>query len=131
MATASSASVTCGQPASASEETAIERIPRAREPRMTRRAISPRLATRTLCSTGSGGLGGGGDDGLERGDAPARAGGHPAEQQGDGRGVAVEPELRQAMLAHTREGHHAMAAAARGEQALLQIRTGRGGGVEP
>src|ERR1700737_719428 len=98
---------------------------------MTRRAISPRLATRTACRTGSGGLGGGSDDRLERGDAPAGAGGHPAEQQGDARGVAGESELRQAMLAHAREGHHAMAAAARGEQALLQIPAGRGGGVEP
>ncbi|SHX12403.1 Uncharacterised protein [Mycobacteroides abscessus subsp. abscessus] len=48
MFTATSASSTCRAPASASLNTATERIPMARNVRMTRTAISPRLATRTV-----------------------------------------------------------------------------------
>src|SRR5512137_2996547 len=131
MAIASSASATCGQAVSASEYTAIERMPRARQARMIRRAISPRFATRTLCSTGSGERRGGGGDGLERGDAPARAGGHPAEQEGEARPVAVDAELHQALRPHPGEGHDPMAPAPRGEQARLDVRTGRERRVEP
>src|SRR5262249_45428412 len=46
--TASSASRTCGAAASASEKTVTLRMPMARRVLSTRRAISPRLATRTL-----------------------------------------------------------------------------------
>ena len=46
MSRASSASLVCYAPASASEYTATARIPMARQVRMTRMAISPRLATR-------------------------------------------------------------------------------------
>src|SRR3954466_9686210 len=48
MRTATSASATWRAPASASLNTATERIPMARNVRMTRTAISPRLATRTV-----------------------------------------------------------------------------------
>src|SRR4051812_47928878 len=51
-ATASSARRTCGASASASEWTVIARMPRRRSVAMTRTAISPRLATRTLANTG-------------------------------------------------------------------------------
>src|SRR3954466_3673584 len=46
--TALSASRTCGDPASASEKTATVASPRRRQVAKTRRAISPRFATRTL-----------------------------------------------------------------------------------
>ena len=52
MRTATSASATCRAPASASLNTATERIPIARNVRMTRTAISPRLATRTVSKIG-------------------------------------------------------------------------------
>src|SRR3712207_3470680 len=51
MGTATSASRTCRAPASASLYTATERMPIARSVRMTRTAISPRLATRTVSNT--------------------------------------------------------------------------------
>ncbi len=51
MSSAVSAMRTCGAPASASEYTAIERMPSRRSVRITRTAISPRLATRTLENT--------------------------------------------------------------------------------
>src|SRR5262249_55110754 len=55
MRTASSASATCGASASASEKTATLEMPMARSVRKTRRAISPRLATRTFrkCAIGT------------------------------------------------------------------------------
>src|SRR3954452_24151323 len=53
MAYASSASCTCRAEASASEYTATDSIPRSAQARMTRTAISPRLATRTRRSCGS------------------------------------------------------------------------------
>ena len=49
--TASSAACTWGASQSASEATAIVRMPSRRQVRMTRRAISPRLATRTDANT--------------------------------------------------------------------------------
>src|SRR5262245_52970771 len=54
MRTDSSASRTCGAAASASEYTATPAIPMSRTVRSTRRAISPRLATRTLRMRGTG-----------------------------------------------------------------------------
>ncbi len=51
MRTATSASATWRAPASASLNTATERIPMARNVRITRTAISPRLATRTVSKT--------------------------------------------------------------------------------
>src|ERR1700710_2125781 len=51
MGTATSASRVCSAPASASLCTATERMPRVRSVRMTRTAISPRLATRTVSNT--------------------------------------------------------------------------------
>src|SRR5262245_4258250 len=56
MRTASSASATWGAPASASEETATLAMLMERSVRSTRRAISPRLATRTLRMRGTGAL---------------------------------------------------------------------------
>jgi hypothetical protein len=50
--TAVSASRTCRAPASASLYTATERMPRERRVRMTRQAISPRLATSTVPNKG-------------------------------------------------------------------------------
>src|SRR3954451_21956746 len=50
--TARSASARCGLSASASEYTATVPMPRSRQVRKTRRAISPRLATRTRVITG-------------------------------------------------------------------------------
>src|SRR5687768_1033556 len=52
MRMARSASVTWRARASASEWTAIASMPRSRQARMTRQAISPRLATRTRFSIG-------------------------------------------------------------------------------
>src|SRR3954453_22111804 len=51
MGTATSASRVCSAPASASLCTATERMPSVRRVRMTRTAISPRLATRTVSNT--------------------------------------------------------------------------------
>src|SRR3954453_484893 len=51
MGTATSASRVCSAPASASLCTATERMPSLRNVRMTRTAISPRLATRTVSNT--------------------------------------------------------------------------------
>src|SRR5262245_36667077 len=51
MRRASSASATCIASRSASEKAATARTPMARAPRMTRQAISPRLATRILRNT--------------------------------------------------------------------------------
>src|SRR5262245_38902985 len=48
MHTATSASATCRAPASAALNTATERMPIARSVRMTRTAISPRLAIKTV-----------------------------------------------------------------------------------
>src|SRR5215218_311742 len=54
MATASSASRTYGRPASTSEWTATARSPMRCTVRITRRAISPRLATSTVSNTKAG-----------------------------------------------------------------------------
>src|SRR6516164_6158048 len=62
MRTASSASRTCGAPASASLYTATARTPSSRHARTMRSAISPRLAMSTLSNIG---LRGGGEDGGE------------------------------------------------------------------
>src|SRR6478736_3002545 len=84
MRTATSASRTCRAPASASEYTATERIPRARRVRMTRQAISPRLATRTVPNRGvpvagvAGGVTAEGVVGEER----VIAGSHPEQAEG-------------------------------------------------
>src|SRR3712207_3817196 len=51
MGTATSASRVCSAPASTSLCTATERMPMARSVRITRTAISPRLATRTVSNT--------------------------------------------------------------------------------
>src|SRR5512145_3187982 len=103
MATAWSASATWGQPASASEWTAMARMPSARQARITRRAISPRLATRTLASTRSGGA-----DGLDAGhvegvDAPALRAPRPARGQGRRKRGSVEAELHEELLADARD----------------------------
>src|SRR5215470_15470498 len=131
MATASSASLTWGHAASASEWTAIERMPSARQARITRRAISPRLATRTLCSTSSGRLGGGGGDGLERGDPPARVGRSPAEQQRDRLADAVDAQLHQTLLADPRARDDPMPPALRAAEPIFQIRAEHDAGGEP
>jgi len=83
MATASSASATNGHARSASEYTATDRIPSERQARMMRRAISPRLATRTLDSTGSGGARRVHGDEVRRRRAPAVLAGRPADGKHD------------------------------------------------
>jgi hypothetical protein len=60
MRTATSAAVTCGDDASASEYTATDRMPSRRRVRITRTAISPRLATSTVSNTVRALLGDGG-----------------------------------------------------------------------
>src|SRR3954471_14861782 len=56
MQTASSASLTCSECSSADEYTATVEIPSSRQARITRSAISPRLAIRTLRKSGGSAL---------------------------------------------------------------------------
>src|SRR5438445_7954008 len=112
MATARSASRTCGQSASASEYTATARMPRVRQARMMRRAISPRLAIRTLDSKGSGGRGRLHGDDVEHRRAPAALGEHPARRERDGAVGPFQTQLDQAMTTELGEGHHPVAGCA-------------------
>src|SRR5690606_14108025 len=86
MHTAWSAMRTCRAPASASEYTATVSIPRRRQVRMTRQAISPRLAIRRRLNNGLAGMAGPGGN---------RGAGHAVETRsvrgagpGDGRAGA-------------------------------------------
>src|SRR2546427_3572975 len=91
MATASSASATNGHARSASEYTATDRIPSERQARMMRRAISPRLATRTLESKDSGGGRRVPRDEVHRRPAPARLPPRPADGAHDPAGPGPSP----------------------------------------
>src|SRR5579875_928994 len=90
MRTASSASRTCGRSASASEYTATVRIPIRRAVRITRRAISPLLATSTESSTSPAYLPGG------RASRPRRAS-RPGRHTGTAAGRASQPDDRPAV----------------------------------
>src|SRR5262245_43460707 len=76
---------------------------------MMRRAISPRLATRTLESNGS--VGAWGLDGgqINRRRAPAVLTGGPAAHEHDGAIRTLEPQFQQALMSHPRERHDLVA----------------------
>src|SRR5712692_8074932 len=109
MGTAWSASATKGQPASASEYTAIARTPSERHARMIRRAISPRLAMRTLENTASGGLSELRGGQIHRGGAPAGLRRRPACRDRESALLSLEADLHRARLADLAEGDEAVA----------------------
>src|SRR5262245_8372593 len=102
MATASSASATKGHARSASEYTATDRMPSERQARMMRRAISPRLATRTLESKGSGEMGRVDRAEVEARRPPATLVRHPPGDDHDRAVRALESDLHQSVAAHAR-----------------------------
>src|SRR5574341_1588204 len=104
----------------------MARMPRALKARKMRRAISPRLATRTLSSTLSGGLGLRDLDEIDVADPPAALALLPACVECDGAAGSLEPILHDAVAAQLREGRQMMPREADVLERQQHGRVGRG-----